>query len=166
MKARRLASSAVFQDPYMWWKQEWRGNDEPDQREGYGDPRIVPHVADCLLKWGLLMSSLDWFEDMEISGWGCPKGPSWVLGHLSWLLSVPNTTQNQHFRAEIQGSRCVIWISFENQGLSLSLAQIKRRRGQDQIKDEIRVLQRTQYRGNGDGFQLIHLLSCPLYVMW
>lgn len=35
----------------------------------------------------------------------------------------------------------------ENQGLSLSSAQMKGRGGQNQIKDEIRLLQRTEQRG-------------------
>lgn len=42
-----------------------------DQREGSGNPTTVPHAEERLPKRGLLMSSLDWFEDMEISGWGC-----------------------------------------------------------------------------------------------
>lgn len=58
-KVRRLVSSAVFQDPETWQRQAWRRNDEMDQSEGSGDPRMGPHAAEHLLKQGLLMSSLD-----------------------------------------------------------------------------------------------------------
>lgn len=160
-RGRRLVSSAVFQGSATWWRQEWRGNGELDQREGSGDPRAVPRAAEPLPEWVLLMGSLDLVEDTEIQAEVVPRVPP-GFGAISAAAICPQHIAKPTFPGWNMGFQmCHLDFILKLKGLEPAFGPDKRNRGQDQIKDEIRVLPRTEQRGNGDGFQLIHSPVCP-----
>lgn len=128
-KVKRLVSSAVFQDPEMWWTQEWRGDGELDQRKGSGDTRAVPHAAEPWPEWGRLISSLDLFENTEISGWNGAKGPSWVWGHLS-CCSLPQTHCKTNIsELEYRNPNVSFEFHFKIKGFEPAFGPGKRKRG-------------------------------------